>query len=132
MYFCCRFDELQYIRFVGYYMNRTFFFDTNPPLGTMLIACVGWFVDFDEEFAADHIGQSLLTFCNSELHILNISCSSVNIHVTKFNCSYVVDRITDTVSAKLMLVLSVISWSDFVQISKFLFIHIRLVAIAMM
>jgi len=56
---CCRFDELQFSHFVGLYINRTFFFDTNPPLGTMLLAFVGWLVDFDGEFAAKHIGQSL-------------------------------------------------------------------------
>ena len=59
MFCCCRFDELQYSRFVGFYMNCTFFFDTNPPLGTMLIALVGWLVGFDAEFAASHIGQSV-------------------------------------------------------------------------
>jgi len=58
--FRCRFDELQYSRFVGFYMNHTFFFDTNPPLGTMLVALVGWLVGFDAEFAASHIGQSVL------------------------------------------------------------------------
>jgi len=57
--FCCRFDELQFSHFVGLYINRTFFFNTNPPLGTMLIAFAGWLVGFDGAFAAEHIGQSL-------------------------------------------------------------------------
>jgi len=57
----CRFDELQFSHFVGFYINHTFFFNSNPPLGAMLIAFVGWLVDFDGAFAANHIGQSLLT-----------------------------------------------------------------------
>jgi len=56
---CCRFDELQSSHFVGFYINQTFFFDTNPPLGTMIIASVGWLVGFDGRFAAKYIGQSL-------------------------------------------------------------------------
>jgi len=40
-------------------MNRTFFFDTSPPFGTMLIAFVGWLVGFDGGFEANFIGQSL-------------------------------------------------------------------------
>jgi len=61
VHFCCRFDELQYGSFVGFYISRTFFFDTNPPLGTMLISFVGWLIGFDGGFTGSHIGQSLLT-----------------------------------------------------------------------
>lgn len=36
-----RFDELHYARYVSLYMKKTFYYDSQPPLGTMLMALAG-------------------------------------------------------------------------------------------
>jgi dolichyl-phosphate-mannose-protein mannosyltransferase len=38
-----RFDELHYGKYVSLYMKKTFFFDSQPPLGKQLIATAAYF-----------------------------------------------------------------------------------------
>jgi dolichyl-phosphate-mannose-protein mannosyltransferase len=38
---------MHYGKYVAQYMKRTFFFDSNPPLGKLLIAAAAFLADFD-------------------------------------------------------------------------------------
>ena len=49
--FCYRFDELHYGRFVSLYLQRIFFFDSQPPLGKQLIALSAYFAGYKGQFA---------------------------------------------------------------------------------
>ena len=46
-----------YGRHASNYFKNTFFFDTNPPLGKMLITLVGYLEGYDRQFTFDKIGQ---------------------------------------------------------------------------
>ncbi|KAL5012461.1 hypothetical protein ScPMuIL_011012 [Solemya velum] len=50
------FDELHYARYVSLYMKKTFYYDSQPPLGTMLMALAGGFAGYDGDLEADRIG----------------------------------------------------------------------------
>ncbi|XP_071520863.1 protein O-mannosyltransferase 1 isoform X1 [Panulirus ornatus] len=50
------FDELHYGKYAGLYMQNTFFFDSQPPLGKQLIALAAYIAGFDGNFKFDRIG----------------------------------------------------------------------------
>ncbi|KAG7168966.1 O-mannosyltransferase 1-like [Homarus americanus] len=50
------FDELHYGKYAGLYMQNTFFFDSQPPLGKQLIALAAYLAGFDGAFKFDRIG----------------------------------------------------------------------------
>ena len=47
---------MHYGRYASLYLKRTFFFDSNPPLGKLLIALAGYMAGFDGEFSFEKIG----------------------------------------------------------------------------
>jgi len=51
------FDEMHYGKYAALYLKNTFFFDSNPPLGKMLIYLAGYLAGFDGRFTFDKIGQ---------------------------------------------------------------------------
>ena len=51
------FDEMHYGKYASLYLKNTFFFDSNPPLGKMIIALAGYLAGFDGRFTFDKIGQ---------------------------------------------------------------------------
>ena len=51
------FDEMHYGKYASLYLKNTFFFDSNPPLGKMIIALAGYLAGFDGGFSFDKIGQ---------------------------------------------------------------------------
>lgn len=51
------FDEMHYGKYASLYLKNTFFFDSNPPLGKMIIAFAGYLAGFDGGFSFDKIGQ---------------------------------------------------------------------------
>lgn len=50
------FDELHYGKYAGLYMQNTFFFDSQPPLGKQLIALAAYLAGFDGSFKFERIG----------------------------------------------------------------------------
>ena len=58
-FFFYRFDEMHYGKYASLYLKNTFFFDTNPPLGKLVIALAGYISGFDGgTFGFDKIGTS--------------------------------------------------------------------------
>jgi len=51
------FDEMHYGKYAAQYLKNTFFFDSNPPLGKMMIAVAGYLAGFDGRFGFDKIGM---------------------------------------------------------------------------
>ena len=47
---------MHYGKYASLYLQRTFFFDANPPLGKMIIALAGYLSGFDGNFGFDKIG----------------------------------------------------------------------------
>ena len=41
------------------YLKRTFFFDTHPPLGKLMLALAGYLAGFDGDFSFDKIGSGM-------------------------------------------------------------------------
>ncbi|KAG0721721.1 Protein O-mannosyltransferase 1 [Chionoecetes opilio] len=50
------FDELHYGKYAGLYMQNTFFFDSQPPLGKQLVALAAYLAGFDGSFKFERIG----------------------------------------------------------------------------
>ena len=50
------FDEMHYGKYAGQYLKNTFFFDSNPPLGKLMIAFAGYLANWDGNFGFDKIG----------------------------------------------------------------------------
>lgn len=50
------FDEMHYGRYASLYLKGVFFFDSNPPLGKLLIAFMAKMAGFDGEFEFEKIG----------------------------------------------------------------------------
>uniref|UniRef100_A0A2P2I4Q6 Protein O-mannosyltransferase 1 n=1 Tax=Hirondellea gigas TaxID=1518452 RepID=A0A2P2I4Q6_9CRUS len=50
------FDELHYGKYVGHYLQNTFFFDSQPPFGKQLIALVAYFAGFTGDYKFERIG----------------------------------------------------------------------------
>lgn len=50
------FDELHYGKYAGLYMQNTFFFDSQPPLGKQIVALAAYIAGFDGAFKFDRIG----------------------------------------------------------------------------
>lgn len=53
-----RFDELHYGKFVSLYLKGIFYFDSQPPLGKLIIAAVGYLAGYDGSNAFTEIGGS--------------------------------------------------------------------------
>lgn len=58
------FDELHYGRFISLYLRRTFFFDSQPPLGKQLISLSAYASGYKGNFADNFtsIGQGTYHF----------------------------------------------------------------------
>jgi len=50
------FDEMHYGKYAAHYLKNTFFFDSNPPLGKLIIALAGYVANWDGMFNFDKIG----------------------------------------------------------------------------
>lgn len=50
------FDEMHYGKYAGQYLKNTFFFDSNPPLGKLMVAFAGYLANWDGNFGFDKIG----------------------------------------------------------------------------
>ena len=50
------FDEMHYGKYASHYLKNTFFFDSNPPLGKMIVALAGYLAGFDGNFGFEKIG----------------------------------------------------------------------------
>jgi hypothetical protein len=55
-----RFDELNYGKFISLYMKGVFYFDSQPPLGKQLIACIAYLFDYQGNGTFNAIGSGKL------------------------------------------------------------------------
>ncbi|XP_046845716.1 protein O-mannosyl-transferase 1-like [Xenia sp. Carnegie-2017] len=53
------FDEVHFGRFTTYFLNRTFFFDVNPPFPKLVFAYAGFLTGLNSSFMFSGIGQDL-------------------------------------------------------------------------
>ena len=47
---------MHYGKYASHYLKNTFFFDSNPPLGKMIVALAGYLAGFDGNFGFEKIG----------------------------------------------------------------------------
>nr|CAG8642805.1 12793_t:CDS:10 [Entrophospora candida] len=55
------FDEVHFGKFASYYLKRSYFFDVHPPLAKLMLAAMGWLLNFDGHFEFDNIGDDYIT-----------------------------------------------------------------------
>jgi len=56
------FDEMHYAKYAVMYLKRTFFFDSNPPLGKLMVAGAAWLAGYQPE---SDVRTSALTLARS-------------------------------------------------------------------
>ena len=81
--FLCRFDEMFYGRFALMYIRNTFYFDTHPPLGKMLLAVAGYIGNFNGVVPFDRIGAGLVQYdsaFHAQIHASMHSCMRMHMH----------------------------------------------------
>jgi len=79
------FDELHYGRFVSLYMKKTFYFDSQPPLGKQLIAILAWLFDYNGDTQFTGIGKDYAdTVPIKALRFLPCLCGSLLVPLTYY------------------------------------------------